>query len=124
VHRGTRLGTTSESEVVLGIKFIDGPVAREGGGLVGQGLRHLVLDVQGRVDTTLALGGGNEALVSTLGVLALVDGEGVIARLGERVYLGTPAVSAVSPTRDRFAFLRNGLVEMSERRAPPCMLIL
>jgi len=63
------------------------------------------------------LGGGDEALVSTLGILVLVDGEGVITRLGEGIYLGTPAVSAISPTRDGFVFLGNGLVEMSERRS-------
>jgi hypothetical protein len=117
VHRGTRLGAASESEVVLGIELVDGPVAREGGGVVRQGLRYLVLDVQGRVDTTLTLRGSDESLVSTLGIFAPIDGEGVIARLGEGVDLGAPAVSAVSPARNRLAFLGKGLIEVSERRS-------
>jgi len=65
----------------------------------------------------VALRGGDETLVSTLGIITVVDGEGVIARLGEGVDLGAPAITAVSPTRDGFAFLGNGLVEVSERRS-------
>ena len=117
MHRGTRFGAASESEVVLGIQLVDGPVAREGGRVVRQGLRDLVLDVQGRVDTTLVLGGSDETLVSTLGILAVADGESVIARLGERVNLGAPTIRAVSPAGDRLALLGKGLVKVSERRS-------
>jgi len=71
---------------------------------------------------TEALQGGDETLVSTLGILTVIDGEGVIARLGEGVDLGAPAITAVSPTRDGFALLGNGLVEVSERRSPGFLL--
>jgi len=68
------------------------------------------------------LRGSDEALISTLGILTLIDRGGVIARLGERVDLGTSAVSAVSPVRDMLAFLGNGLVEVSEGRSLELLL--
>jgi hypothetical protein len=122
VDRGTRFRAASESEVIFGVELVDGPVARKGGGVLRQRLRHLILGVQGRVDTTLTLRGSDEALVSALGILTLVDGERVIARLGEGIDFGAPAVSAVGPARDRLAFLGSELVEMSERR--PLRLLL
>ena len=121
MDRATRLAATSESEVVLGVELVDSLVARESG-IFRQWLGHLVLGVQCRVDTTLALGGSDEALVSTLGILALVDGEGVITGLGEGVDLRAPAVTAVSPTGDRLALLGSELVEVSKGRSPRLLL--
>jgi hypothetical protein len=62
------------------------------------------------------LGGGDKALVSTLGILGLIDGESVIARFGERVDFRTPAIGPVSPARDRLAFLGGELVEVGKGR--------
>jgi hypothetical protein len=115
VHRGTRLGATSESAIVLGVELVNSLVAGERGGLLR--LWHLVLGVQGGVDTALALRGSDKALVSTLGILTLVNGEGVIARLGEGVDLCAPAVGPVSPARDRLALLGGGRVEMGKGRS-------
>ena len=68
MHRSTRLAATSESEVVLGVELADSLVAREGGVLIRQRLRYLVLGIQGRVDAAMALRGSDKAFVSTLGV--------------------------------------------------------
>ena len=68
MHRGVRLAATSEGDVVLGVELVDGLVVGRGSWLVRQWLRYLVLEVQSRVDTTLALRGSDEALVSTLGI--------------------------------------------------------
>ena len=117
MHGSTRLAATSESEIILGVELANGLVAGKRGGLIREWLRHLVLDIQGGVDTTLALRGSNKALVSTLGIGALIDRERVIAGLGEGVDLRAPTISAVSPSRDRLALLGRGLIEMSERRS-------
>ena len=70
----------------------------------------------------LALGGGDESLVSTLWIRGLVDGERVITRLGEGVDLRAPAISAVGPPRDRLAFLRRGSIEVGKGRSLELLL--
>jgi len=47
-------------------------------------------------------------------IRALVDGEGVIAGLGEGVDLRPPAVAAVSPAGDGLALVGRGWFEVSE----------
>ena len=80
-------------------------------------MRHPVPDVQGRVDTTLASGGSDETFVSRLGIPAVANRKGPIARLGERVDLGAPTVSGISTVRDRLVFLGNSLVEVGEEQS-------
>jgi hypothetical protein len=58
--------------------------------------------------------GSNTTLVGMLGILTLIDGERVVAGLGEGVDLDTSAVGAVSPGRNRLALLGNGLVEVGK----------
>jgi len=52
-----------------------------------------------------------------LSVLVYYRRPPTLVHVPAHINLSPPAISAVSPTRDRFAFLRNGLVEMSERRS-------
>ena len=111
----------SESEVVLRVELVNGPVARKGR-VVGRWLRHLVLDIQGGVNAVLVLGGGNESLVRVLWIRGLVNGERVITRLGEGVDLRVPAISAVGPPRDRLAFLRRGSIEVGKGRSLELLL--
>jgi len=61
VHQDMRFGAASGSKVVLEVELVHSPVVRERGGVVGQGLRNLVLDIQSQVDTTQALGKSDEA---------------------------------------------------------------
>ena len=56
MHQSARLAATSESEIVLRVE-LNGLIVREGGGLIGLWLRHLILNIQHQVDTTLALRG-------------------------------------------------------------------
>ena len=80
-------------------------------------MRSLVLAVQGGVDSTLTLRGGNKALVGTLGIGTLIGGESVIARLGERVGLSAPTISTVGPPGDVLWLVGWGSVEVSEGRS-------
>ena len=58
----------------------------------------------------MALRGSDKAFVSTFGIWTLTGRERAVTRLGKGVDPSVPAISAVSPTGDRLAFLRSGLV--------------
>jgi len=72
------------------------------------GGRYLALDVHGQAMSPGQLRGSDEALVGMLGILTSIKGEQVIMKLGEGVDLSAPAVSVVSPAKDRFMFIGIG----------------
>jgi hypothetical protein len=73
VDGGPRLAATSESEIVLGVELIHSLVASERGRFLGQQLRDLILEVEGRVDATLTLRSGDKAFVGTFGIGTLIE---------------------------------------------------